>query len=526
MLWFRRKEPVKFHWPMVLIAIGLSIIVALVLFTTLPHSPMLITGAMERGPWLAALDGDTVFTHEFKQRYETSPHVGQGRPARLDFLEALILERLFADAAQRQQLDTLRKVEVMQQQLAAEARVEQYLRDKLELRVRIDSAEVRTHFLRAIRDLKLDAWICRDSSTAALVYQRAQKGVPFHQAGRSPELGQAVFVDGQTLKWNTTAPEFEDVAYSLQQGEVGGPVEGEGGWYVIRVTGFQVKRIPSEAAFAEIGPWVKDVLEGRVARDEQATLIQEQMQGMTMRIEPEPFEAVARSLHESLPRDNRIADLAPPMFAGMNDAIQPGNILRRLPMLHANQPMVRLTESLGEPSTWTVKETLEKLQTSPKPLAWEKNPAAFAKNLRDAIQWRIEFDRLNQLAEQAGYTTNPKVLEDREMWSRHVLALEAVQRVSEVVGFAESAGAPDTGITFAKTDSLVLNWIDEQVRERGGLSINREAVDALDVTDMAVFYRKRHFPNRPATPSPAPYTWALKWEPVVTNSESDSSPIE
>ncbi len=505
MLQYRRKEPVRFHWPMVLLAVLLAAGIGWVLYSTLPRYGESVE-IPDQGPWLAVIGQDTIFTREFRWRYETSPHVGQGDQARLDFLEALALERLFAYAAVEKGWDTLATVRRMQEELEAEARVEEFLREEVERRVKLDTSEVTTHFLRAIRDIKLDAWICQDSATAEAVMTQLSHGVPFREAGKTQALGKAILIQEQPLQWNTTSEAFEDSAFQLGQGEIVGPVEGEGGWYVLRNVGFEMHRIPSEAAFAEFGPWVRDVLKGRKVRTETHAFIRESMKGARMNIAPEPFEAVASYLYGNLPKDNRITDFAPPMFAGTNEVVQPGQALDDMPSLHPNQPMVVIHGPDGE-ITWTVRETLEKLQTSPQPLPWNENRAAFAATLRDAIIWRIEFDHLDKLACDHGFDANARVAVNTAIWNRHVLSLEAAQRITEVLG------VKDSNISARKTDKLVLKWIDEQVKARGGVKFNTRVLDTMDVMDMSVFYRKRHFPNRPATPSPATYTWAVQWEP-------------
>ncbi len=448
--------------------------------------------------WLAIAGDDTITVNQYTYRYETAPHTGFGTTARRDFLDALIIERLLAHLSP----DTSERYTALRAQLAAEARVESFLIDRIEAEVNIPETEVRANVLRAIRTLTVQAWAAPDSNTAARILVAYLGGTSFERAGNQTFSG-AVYLDTVVVQWNTTDPALEDLAYSLELDEAGGPVEVEGRWWVLRLIRFEQDRIPSESVYLELGPWVRDALEARQARARQPEIIAAVMRGHTMNIDPDGWRWLVDALRERLDSGDDPALQLP--FTALEE-----NSLRGLddtpdldlPLLSVDGPAYS--------ADWTRADVLRRLEVAPKPVPRFDDPRRFEHDLHAHLRWLVEFEVLDQLATEAGYDDNPRVMRDRRMWSTHLSAREELNRQLSLI----TDHPPDTTARIglprdaSAEEQLLALFRDAAARE--GVRINTALLDSLTLVDVPVFVRKRHFPNRPATPLPVGQPWAAE----------------
>ena len=479
------------------------------------------TGTAGRTPsadWVAIVGSDTITAAEYRFRFETSPIVGQGLPARVDFLKALIAERLLARNAGAVHLDTLRENRVLLRQVREEAEVEELLRREVDRRIRITDAEMRRDFLKLVRTLTLDAWVFPDSAQAFAAAARARAGVPFDSlAVSSLSKGGPLFLSQQELQYGQAEPAFEDTAFGLGLGEVGGPVHAEGRWWLLRLVRFEQSRIPSEAAFASYAPRLKSVILRRMRGPEQKRYLGEIMRGRRMEVDPAGFRWLVGYLRSVLPAGPDSRELAPPLSIEPVEALDPVRVRGEarkaldLPLLKIEGP---------EEWTWSRRDALEHLYSMPRSLL-RKEGEAFDREVYQALVWLAEFEALVREAERRGLGEDPVVRGNAAMWSAHVLALsrwsEELERIAE--GLPGDTLNAFRLVTRPETDSLMLGRLDELARG-AGVRVNLPRLQALKLHPLPVLLRKTHFPNRPATPYPVGYRWALEWDLPTAGSEA------
>ncbi|MCB2211670.1 hypothetical protein KQI52_06110 [bacterium] len=448
--------------------------------------------------WLAIVGDDTITVNQYTYRYETAPHTGFGTTARRDFLDALIIERLLAHIS----ADTSDRYTALRSQMTAEARVESFLIDRIDAEVDVPEAEIRANVLRAIRTLTVQAWAAPDSLTAARILAAYRDGTAFARAGNQ-SLSGAVYLDTVEVKWNTTDPALERLAYSLELDEAGGPIEVEGRWWVLRLVRFEQDRIPSESVYLELGPWVRDALEARQARARQPEIIADAMRGHTMDIDPDGWRWLVDALRKQLDsRDDPALQLP---FTALEESSLRG--LDGTPEL--DKPLLRV-DGPTYTADWTRADVLHRLEVAPKPVLRFDDPRRFEHELHAHLRWLVEFEVLDELAREAGYETNPRVIRDSRMWSTHLSAREELNRqLSSITGVSDDTTARIGIPTDASADEQLLALFrDAATRE--GVRINTALLDTLSLIDVPVFVRKRHFPNRPATPLPVGQPWATE----------------
>jgi hypothetical protein len=450
-------------------------------------------------PWLAVVGGDTLRADRFRHRYESTPHVGRGGEASAAYLRALVVEALLARHARARQLDTLAGVRSLVRQLAREEAVEAWLAARVRERSDI-SPQLLAEHRRRLREVRtLEAWSLPDSTSAlrALAAIR-QRG---HFAGPLPRLPEARFVEAHPLTYNEATPAFERLTWALRPGDLGGPIQADGRWWLLHLLAVR-PHSPTLAPDRSEEEYLRSVIRRRLAGPLQEALIAEEMEGRSLTMDRDAFHALARHLASILPEGEgeeraplvalRDRELAPETAAGLD----------------LEAPLVRL-EGFRD-SLWRVGDVLERLAVGPRPLRGSSLP----RSLRDEILFLAEFEVLAQRAEVAGTARSAEVRADSAMWARHVLAQKGLAHLAAVLHEAVRVDQPEELAPGqqARSDSLMLRWLDRQAR-REGVRFNPGALAALELTESPVLLRKTHFPNRPLAPMPVGYRWAAEWSP-------------
>ncbi len=464
--------------------------------------------------WVAIVNGDTISLEEYRFRFETCPHVGEGQSGtpKADFLESLVLERLFAQYAMETHLDTVYSLRTFREQLRTEASVERYLQDETERRVSISEEEIHDHFLRSIRNIYLDTWLISDSAMAFEAYERLQNGEVFSQLFLPSMQEQGVyFAEDMEFQWNSSNPAFEDIVYSLDMDEFSTPIFFENRWYLLHPVRYEQQQIPSRELFENRRESIRHSLYNRYSASVQQQVISDAMRGWSMEVDPGAFQWFTQRLWEmrsnALPYDN---SEVPPMIARTQPECNP-MLLTNEQDIDVNHGAVYL-EHNGRDETWSLQQLMDRFYTSPVPLLPASNFNSFQENVFRQLIWHVEFQSMAQRANELHLERNSDVAVNAHFWDRHLLAIHGMRHLTSLLG--ERMGSSAAADTLA--GDAVIEEHDEQITEwlRGKLDssecrVNSELLDTLNLTSVSVYARKRHFPNRPATPIPVAYRWAM-----------------
>ncbi len=453
--------------------------------------------------WVATVGTDTIDVTEFKQRFQTSAVVGEGIGARVDFLKALVLERMLRQYALENRLDTTRYTKRLLAEMDDEALVEAYLAREVDQRVHVDEANMRRDFLRIIRTLTLDAWAFTDSMDAVDALHRITQGIEFDKISTPDKRnGSRVYLENQELRYGQADPEFEDAAYSLKLGDISEPFFSDGRWWLLKLMRFKQERIPSEAAFASYAPSLRSTLLRRHRGPEQKKLIEELMHGKQMRLDRDSFRWLVDRLGSRLPKNENTIGTPPKLLTLPDPSMElpTGNIADSSIL---DRPLLTITGPGGW--KWTTREVVERLATLPIPIVQRPGRSA-EKSIGDALVWMSEFETLARTARKAGLEKDTTVVRNREMWRENALSVQGW------FALEKSEWNPTSKKDTIATDSTRLNWFILQT-EKTPVRFNLRRLQELSLNSTPAIVRKTHFPNRLATPYPVAYEIALKWDP-------------
>ncbi len=495
-------------WVNSLLILLAASVLLVVLFMLEPHTRRRVMALPD--DILARVGDEMITVEEFTFRFETTPHVGKGRSVREDFLEALIIERFLAGKAVEVGLDTTARVQRLLRQVEEEAIVEGFLREMTARFTAVTEEELREHYQRMKRSLTLSAWVFADSLQAAGGAEAVRDKIPFEQASK-PTLGPGVkYIQAQPLLWNQADRAFEDFAYGLKPGEVGGPFNHRGEWWLLRLISSETGDDPDIGSYADHQEYLKQTLTARKAREAQEALIAAVMTGRKLTVDPEGFPWLVNHLRSVLPSQATAGDVTPPLSFRQQENLFPDLVERQREML--DRPIVKLRGAVD--SVWSGREVLEKLYAIPQPIH-NMGEDRFENDVFQTLLWLAEFSTLAEKGREQGIDELDGVQSNIHIWSQHVRAIRGLGWILRDFGIIKPGGSILDLIenpTTPRQDSMVVDWINRKAVE-GGLRIDRQLLHELDLVEIPAILHKRHFPNRPANPLPVGYPWALEWRP-------------
>ncbi|MBI5836357.1 MAG: peptidyl-prolyl cis-trans isomerase [Candidatus Eisenbacteria bacterium] len=168
---------------------------------------------------------------------------------------------LLVQEAETMKLDTLAQVN---NQLRVQA--DQVVAEELYRREVVEKAKVTEADIKAIYEKRKSSWqiahiVCADRAKADEARAAVAKGMSFEEAAakfsQDPQTGMMGGVVPHAFSYGELPPELEDVLAKLKAGEVGGPVEYQGGFEILKL--LEIK--PAEVApYAQLKPELEKML--------------------------------------------------------------------------------------------------------------------------------------------------------------------------------------------------------------------------------------------------------------------------
>lgn len=213
---------------------------------------------------LVAIIGDEVITcEEYVSRYQNSlvkTGINDNLKHRYDFLRMLIDETVLLNYAETsgfsQRPDIINKINSKRDQVYINYYYENHVYPELdvterEMREAFRRSNIRVHARHLYAPTQQDAWKIREELDSGLTFE---------------ELAQKYFKDpilastGGDLGWfsfDEMDPAFEDVAYSLELGEISNPVKTDNGYSIIQVIEREVNPLMLEHEFRKNENWIR-----------------------------------------------------------------------------------------------------------------------------------------------------------------------------------------------------------------------------------------------------------------------------
>jgi len=231
-------------------------------------------GQQKEGEILASIDSRHEITLEdFNARIAKLPERYQEtvNQNKRQFLDELIVDRLLYDEALKKNLDRDREVLEVVEEARKKILIARLLKEDVEDLVTIDESEMEA-FYNANREsfnvpevLRASHILVKTEGEANEIVAELKKGANFEELARKRSIDPTAKIGGDVgyFTENQLVPEFEEICFSLQPGELSEVVKTKFGYHVIMLT---ERKEPHVKDLSE----VRDVVEQAIKRQKKA----------------------------------------------------------------------------------------------------------------------------------------------------------------------------------------------------------------------------------------------------------------
>lgn len=378
--------------------------------------------APEKYQTLATIGESKITLTEFQHRFEFTPKIyryGNDTENKKHFLASLLSEKLLAQLAREQNLDTLTEISAFTQQIQKEAIIEALFDEEVTQKIKIPESEIRKGFIRSKQELKLRFFKVTSQDEAELAGEQLTAGEAFDKVAATWLFHNSAHTDSvpyKILKWGEAMSAVEDSVFNLKQNEFTGPIKVEKEYYFFKLVDKKSEAFLTENDYNYWRPSIEKRIRRQLRSKMFSELIGKIMQDKKVVVPRKKFEFLVKALEDIL--DIQEEDNSKPNVQKSQQLIKNdyGNIRSELKD-YFNEPFANFSDG----SVWTVGDFLEKLKVGPYPLKYE-NKRQFRASLRHAIRFMIELEQLAEEGEKRGLGNSAFVQEETRMWQDSFLA--------------------------------------------------------------------------------------------------------
>ncbi len=377
---------------------------------------------------LATIGDQKITRDEFQNRFEFTPkiyHYGKDELNKKHFLASLLHEKLLAQLAREQKLDSSDTIKKMTEQFKKEALVEALFDQEVAKKIQLSDKEVRQGYIRSKQELEIKYFMVSSNEEAVICKDQLTKGEAFENVAALHLFHNPAWTDSvpyKTIKWGETLPEIEDSLFTLKNNEYAGPFKVDNEFFF-----FKLVNMKSEVFFteADFNYW-RPSIEKRIMRRKRAELfgefLQEVMRGTRVTVPREKFNHLFEELKIALNIEQTDAEKK---ITGTQNVAEKDLVTLQ----------DRLRDNLDEPfaifsdgKTWSYRTIIEKLKYGPYPLN-NKSAANLRSSLNRAFRFMFEVEALAEEAKKKNLDQSQYVMEETRMWQDHILASKLRQSI-------------------------------------------------------------------------------------------------
>lgn len=217
-------------------------------------------------PVVATVDGSDIHLSDLQAAAQTLPEQYQQMPLQMLYdplLTRAIDFRLLADEAERRDLEQEPGVQQALERARTDVLRDSLVQRQIEEHTTEERLEARYEEMKGAEDFAREEIHARhilleSEEDAAAVVEELEGGADFAALAEERSTGPSASSGGDLgyFSRDQMVPEFADVAFDLEAGEVSGPVETQFGWHVIEV----LDKRSAEPSLQEVEPQIRQDL--------------------------------------------------------------------------------------------------------------------------------------------------------------------------------------------------------------------------------------------------------------------------
>lgn len=223
--------------------------------------------AAKKGEVLAEVNGTVITTEEFKKELAVLPpmlkQMAETPDGRKEMLDSMVVRELVLQEARKQGVDKSPEVAARLEDMKKRVVVEAYLKKKVEESANMTDAELQKVYdqykdkFKVGEQVKASHILVKTEKEAQDVLTQLKGGARFEDLAAKYSVDPGSGKKGGDLGWfgkGAMIPEFEQVAFSMKEGDVSGIVKTKFGYHIIKLTG---KRPAGVLPFVEVKEQIK-----------------------------------------------------------------------------------------------------------------------------------------------------------------------------------------------------------------------------------------------------------------------------
>lgn len=186
---------------------------------------------------LVKFNKDHITKQEFSNRYELTPKITSGKNTdslKTDFLYSIIAEKLWAEEAKSELLDTTEyyrsSIKFIEKLLVRDALYTKEIKSK----VKVTNDQIKDGLIKYSRNLKTRYINTQNETSAEKLYNLLKNGAPFDSLCSSTD-GNEYFCDTLSIHFGKMQLPLENILYSLHQGQISQPINSPIGWLTFKI---------------------------------------------------------------------------------------------------------------------------------------------------------------------------------------------------------------------------------------------------------------------------------------------------
>ncbi|MBA4406534.1 hypothetical protein C0389_04600 [bacterium] len=433
---------------------------------------------------IVAKAGDaTISKEEFKKRYEFVPHVKtddafDSTSFKKNFLHTLIAEKLLAQAASREGMDSLQNFRATMENLS-----NVYLRDALYKKEVLDKIVIPDSLIvqgqiRKSRSVRTKFIFSQDKEEIEKIYSDISAGASFDSILTTrPERNEQK--EAAEVTFGTLNEKMEDATYKVGVGEITIPIELKEGWYICKVYSITTKMDLD----IDDKPKIKKVVRSRIEEKIYQTFYKQFFKGIVINADRSIVEKLFRIIMNYLYENSRqlVKDKGGKYKIGESDIPQIKNSfdpkeLNEIIIKFPNDPV-----TLSKMFDYLAFQDFE---------FYRVDSTHIKSRLNSYISFYIQNEMLAREAKKRGYDKLPEVASELKMWGDYYLSHEMMKYIYK----AESVTDDDAYNFFVKANRVIQKPDEFNVAEilTNDLGTIESALNELDrgadFKDLAIKY--------------------------------------
>lgn len=265
---------------------------------------------------VAEIQDDTIDWNLVWRSYHVNPKWGKGITQAQAFenqLNYLIDQKLFAQAAVNDKLDTMKALADYIEFIKEKEMIKELYREEVASKVKISDREYETAYKYIKKKVKFE-YISTPDSANALIYIDELKTKAVTEINlidmATDNSGVSPF-----YSFGDMAEEMEKVVLNMQLNQIAGPIKIENNFFVIKLIDGISEKFMSETELAEMQSKIKKVIFDRKAKKYSDQYIKDVLEGKSVTVKSKPFKTLSAIFNETI--QNKISDK--PIMANLSD---------------------------------------------------------------------------------------------------------------------------------------------------------------------------------------------------------------